>query len=388
MSQRFKISYKWEKLEEQGQCFQWKDAEKICNTLNIFLSLYVGKFNIDINGYNTDLDLAPDFSTIFEYIPSVLEALKKDTNSPVEFDFFEQGTVLGMWMERQGKFIDIKFEIAPGTSINHAHMPQEYISVPAHEFLSEWTNFTKNILKVLLQIQPELANDDSYIKYSNRINAVSEHAADLKISFGDSSTNNEDIFTGQQSLSEQMRVLKEQQCTVQYYWEESETENDFVANPNEDQLIRSLSYFIAHHKGQILGNMGGEKFCLDLKKDLQAVFKSLPSVLRKLTNDTDELIKLDISENDLALFLNRKDNEISALFAIPSRTEEGYKVLSDSPNSMSAHRFLEQWTHFAREILSMLIQQSPTLVEDKSYQEYVNKIIFVEDALRSFLIAS
>jgi hypothetical protein len=387
MSQIFKVSYHWEKREKEGNCFQWIDAEKIYNALNVFLSLYSGKFNIYIDGYNTGLDLDPDLSTVFEYIPLTLEALEKETNSPCELDFFEQGTVLGMWMERQGEYISVRFDIAPGTSLNHAHMPQENVLVPAHEFLSEWAKFIQDILQAILQIQPELAEEESFITYSSRINAVSSYATKLGSRAVDSLTKDADSINSQQTLNRQSELLSDQQCTVEYYWEELETKNAISENPDEDALTHRLRSFIAHHKGQILGNMGGERFCLDLKKDLQAVFKSLPSALMKLTNDTDDLVKLDISENDLALFLSRKGDEISALFAIPSRTEEGYKVLSDRPNVMSAHRFLEQWTRFVRAILNELTQQTPTLIKDKSYQDYVNKIILVEEALSSSLIA-
>jgi hypothetical protein len=388
MNQNFKISYKWEKLEEPDYYEPWVDVEQVYNSFSFFLTQYSGKFKIDINGNATVLNLDPDLITIFKYIPTVLETLEENTDTPVMFHFFEQGTALGMLMERQGSYIDVRFEMAPGTSINHIHMPQTNSSVPAHEFLSEWAQLMKDILKDLLQLQPELASDDSYVKYFNRINSVSDYAAKLKTSFGESSTDNAAIDSAQQNHSEQTALLKAQQCLVEYYWEELETRSNFVEKFNEDQLSNCLSYFIAHHKGQILGDMGGERFCLDLQKDLQAVFKSLPSVLTKLTNDTDDLVKLDISENDLALFLSRKGDEISALFAIPSRTEEGYEVLSDSPNSMPAYRFLEQWTRFIRDILATLTKQNPTLVEDKSYQEYVSKVAFVEDALSKSLVAS
>jgi hypothetical protein len=262
------------------------------------------------------------------------------------------------------------------------------VLVPAHEFLSEWAKFTQDILQAILQIQPELAEEESFITYSSRINAVSSYATELGSRAVDSSTKDADSTNSQQTLNSQSELLSDQQCTVEYSWEELETKNAILENPDEDALTHRLRYFIAHHKGQILGNMGGERFCLDLQKDLQAVFKSLPSVLTKLTNDTDNLVKLDISENDLALFLSRKGDEISALFAIPSRTEEGYEVLSDSPNSMPAYRFLEQWTRFIRDILATLTKQNPTLVEDKSYQEYVSKVAFVEDALSKSLVAS
>jgi hypothetical protein len=388
MNQNFKISYKWEKLEEPDYYEPWVDVEQVYNSFSFFLTQYSGKFKIDVNGNATVLNLDPDLITIFKYIPTVLETLEESTDTPVMFHFFEQGTALGMWMDRQGSYINVRFEMAPGTSINHIHMPQANSSVPAHEFLSEWAQLMKDIFKDLLQLQPELASDDSYVKYSNRINAVSDYAAELKTSFGESSTDNAAIDSAQQNHSEQTALLKAQQCIVEYYWEELEAKSNLIEKPNENQLSNCLNYFIAHHKGQILGDMGGERFCLDLQKDLQAVFKSLPSALIKLTNDTNDLVKLDISENDLALFLSRKGDEISALFAIPSRTEEGYQVLSDRPNVMSAHRFLEQWTRFVRAILSELTQQTPTLIKDKSYQDYVNKIILVEEAISSFLVAS
>jgi hypothetical protein len=388
MSQIFKILYQWENREEPGYYNAWVDVEQIYNSLKFFLTKYAGEFQICVDNDLTYLDLSPDLSTIFKHIPTVLETLEKNENIPVMFYFFEEGTMLKMWMERQGEYISVRFDIAPGTSLNHAHMPQEDVLVPAHEFLSEWAKFIQDILQAILQIQPELAEEESFITYSSRINAVSSYATELGSRAVDSSTKDADSTNSQQTLNRQSELLSDQQCTVEYYWEELETKNAISENPDEDVLTHRLRSFIAHHKGQILGNMGGERFCLDLKKDLQAVFKSLPSALMKLTNDTDDLIKLDISENDLALFLSRKGDEISALFAIPSRTEEGYKVLSDRPNVMSAHRFLEQWTRFVRAILSELTQQTPTLIKDKSYQDYVNKIILVEEAISSFLVAS
>lgn len=99
MSQAFEISYWWEHLSKPGYCVEMVDATRVFISLNYFLSIYEEEFVIHVQEHDACFDLRPDLSTIFEDIPVVLKQLTTDTKSPVEFDFFEEGTAVGILME-------------------------------------------------------------------------------------------------------------------------------------------------------------------------------------------------------------------------------------------------------------------------------------------------
>jgi hypothetical protein len=172
MSQTFEISYWWETLSEPSYFLEIVDATKISIALDYFLSLYEGQFMIRVEGHEACFDLRPDLSTIFEEIPLVLERLTTNTESPVEFDFFEQGTDVGMLMERREDKITICFETAPGSGQRFKFLPDDRIPVPANEFLEQWLQFIRSVLDALVKLQPELVNDESYQKYRTRLDIV------------------------------------------------------------------------------------------------------------------------------------------------------------------------------------------------------------------------
>jgi hypothetical protein len=178
MGQVFEISYGWTKREEPLCKTGWIDTEPVLNAFEVFLGVCQGEFEIRVDRYGIPLDLDPDLSTIFEYIPSILESLEKDTDAPVMFDFFEQGTEFEMWMERAGEFVKLWFVIIGGGGRTEMTVPQKHYGprleflIPSHEFLGEWVRFTNAILKAMLELQPELEQEASYVRYSNRINGI------------------------------------------------------------------------------------------------------------------------------------------------------------------------------------------------------------------------
>lgn len=157
MSRTFNISYSWEKLSEPDYFFEIVDATKIFTSLSYFVSVYKG------------------LSTIFKDIPLVLSKLTKDTHSPVEFDFFEQGADVGMFMERQGDTIKVRFETSGASAMRFQFLPDTSILVSAWEFLGQWLQFITTILDALVELQPELVLDESYKEYVTYLKVVEEH---------------------------------------------------------------------------------------------------------------------------------------------------------------------------------------------------------------------
>lgn len=171
MSQTFEISYWWEKLSEPGYFLEMLDT-RVFLALYYFLSIYEGEFTIRFQEHEACFDLRPDLSTIFKEIPLVLEQLTTDTESPVEFYFFEQGTDVGMWMERQGTQITVRFETESGSAERFKFLPDTKIPVLADEFLEQWLQFVRAVLDALVNLQPDLVNDESYHKYRSQLNVV------------------------------------------------------------------------------------------------------------------------------------------------------------------------------------------------------------------------
>lgn len=172
MSQTFEIFYWWEKLSKPSYFLEIVDTTRVSVALDYFLSIYKGEFAISLQGHEACFDLRPDLSTIFEDIPLVLEKLTTDTESPVEFYFFEQGTEVGMWMERQGDQITVRFETATGSGEIYKFLPDTKIPVLADEFLDQWLQFVRAVLDALVNLQPDLVNDESYHTYRSQLDVV------------------------------------------------------------------------------------------------------------------------------------------------------------------------------------------------------------------------
>ena len=137
--------------------------------LERFLAIYAGQFVVSINDLGLHFDFRPDLSTVFEELPDVLEALTSDTDAPVELHFYEQGTDLAFWLERHANIISIRFTKGLSVGRRFVDLPEVTYSVPANVFLDEWIRFAQAVLDALLALQPDLASDESYQEYHNRL---------------------------------------------------------------------------------------------------------------------------------------------------------------------------------------------------------------------------
>ena len=104
MTNTFKINYLWTQQNDPwlSEEEEFTDVSPLFLSLQQFLSLHEGTFQVQIDNLSIPFDLDPDLSTIFEEIPEVLEHLITESNLPTELDFFEQGTALCWKLERDG----------------------------------------------------------------------------------------------------------------------------------------------------------------------------------------------------------------------------------------------------------------------------------------------
>jgi hypothetical protein len=174
MSDSFKIIYNWEKQNEPYRFDEedFSDITVVALCLERFLSIYEGTFLVRINEFDLLFYLDPDLSTIFEELPGVLEALTANTDSPVELRFFEQGTELSFWMERQADSINFRIvdELIDGK--RSTELPVSVLPIQANVFLNEWVRFANAVLDALVELQPDLTGDQSYLEYRDRLLAL------------------------------------------------------------------------------------------------------------------------------------------------------------------------------------------------------------------------
>lgn len=171
MNDLFKITYF---CEERGTPFHfdmedYADVSPLYLCMERFLSAYQGEFVLKIGDIDLTFEFRPDLSTIFDELPNALETLTSETASPVELYFFEQGTDLTLWIERHLDIISLSFEKGPAVGKRFTDLTEERFSVPSHVFLSEWIRFAQSVLELLSNFQPDIANDESYQEYRNRL---------------------------------------------------------------------------------------------------------------------------------------------------------------------------------------------------------------------------
>jgi hypothetical protein len=167
----FKITCSWTK-HSQSFVFleeEYEDVTPLFLALEHFLSVYEGKFVLQVGDLSLYFDLRPDLSTIFEDVLDVLESLTQETQTPAKIYFYEQGTDITLLLLRAGTTITIELVKGPSVGKQFAQLPDTPLSVWADMFLKEWVQFLQTVLNALVALQPELVNDESYQEYFDRL---------------------------------------------------------------------------------------------------------------------------------------------------------------------------------------------------------------------------
>ncbi len=151
---------------------EFTDVSTIFLSLQHFLSLHEGTFQVQIDNLSIPFDLDPDLSTIFEEIPEVLEHLTTETELPTELDFFEQGTDLCWKLKRDGDKISVRFIKGSEAGMPYRNLPDETIWLDAQVFITEWSNFIQAVLIALAELEPNLIEEESYQEYKSRLKSL------------------------------------------------------------------------------------------------------------------------------------------------------------------------------------------------------------------------
>lgn len=167
----FKITYRWERRSDPwlSEEEEFTDVTPLFLGLQHFLSLYNGRFEVQIDNLTIPLDFDPDLSTIFNELPDVLEHLTSEKESPIELDFFEEGTALCWILERSDEVISVRLIKGSDAGTPYKDLPDKTFWVEANLFLSEWIYFIKVVLVALTELQPNLIEEESYQEYTTRL---------------------------------------------------------------------------------------------------------------------------------------------------------------------------------------------------------------------------
>ncbi|APR87175.1 hypothetical protein A7982_12524 [Minicystis rosea] len=171
MSESFEISYAWKQRAEPWKPFQYAGGARVINALMRFEALYEGNFTVRVAQFEAVFDLCEDLSLIFEDLPNRLTSLLVDTEEPVTIELQEQEIDAAFWLERRADLVLVELRVGtapPGLQ----GFPQRVFPVAAGQFLGEWARFLFAILDVLVEIEPDLAGEESYLAYRRRVVAI------------------------------------------------------------------------------------------------------------------------------------------------------------------------------------------------------------------------
>jgi hypothetical protein len=172
MAVHFKLTWHWREREVPSEfspeIFEQWSATFGC--MRRFIALYEGTFKVQVGEIVVSLDLDPDLSTIFEYLPGALKDLA--SGAYAEICFFEQGTDLALELRRAGYETAIHFRVGDYAASQFRSLPQTEFRVSTVEFLSKWIAFARAVLAMLITIEPSLAEDESYRNYQEALSRV------------------------------------------------------------------------------------------------------------------------------------------------------------------------------------------------------------------------
>ncbi|MBI1926590.1 hypothetical protein HYR99_20405 [Candidatus Poribacteria bacterium] len=178
------MSIKTFDIQYKGFAKNWHfDENDVVDVTELQLALLkfaTGKnryWSIFINGLELPFQYSPDLTTIFDEIPDVLEELLQNRKAPVELYFFEQGTDLSLWFSRDREMILVTFEKHEFCGKPYDHLSEsEPQAISIVEFYSAWFRFLDELLALLVQENPHLAEAPSYLEYKYRIEQIRRKA--------------------------------------------------------------------------------------------------------------------------------------------------------------------------------------------------------------------
>lgn len=172
--ENFKLYLELEPNLSGRRMHYYADGSKLDNAFTDFINRYSGLFFIEISGNCLQLDLFPDFSMIFDEIPTLLlRAINggdKDETSNIWF--VEQDIDLRLYMKIMEDKLELSVEVAPRSKNDlYIHNGSKWI-VDRRTFFFEWIALLRHVLDQMIMMDPSLPKERSYSIYKNRVDEV------------------------------------------------------------------------------------------------------------------------------------------------------------------------------------------------------------------------
>ena len=132
------------------------------------MALNDGTFTIQVADVQASFWLQGDLTMISEKLPPALE-WSASAAGPAQLYLAEQGVDLKLLFERRADQVQFRFFKQPHVSPNYADLPNTTFSVATTIFLVEWNWFTNQILDALVEREPALALERSYLDHRMQI---------------------------------------------------------------------------------------------------------------------------------------------------------------------------------------------------------------------------
>lgn len=170
---------------------------------------------------------------------------------------------------------------------------------------------------------------------------------------------------------------------ITYSWEKRSVPQRFDEDDYVDlaAVVLSLEHFVAIYQGQFVVHIHDNDLLFDLRPDLTTIFEELPNVLEALTTKTKVPVKLHFYEQgtDLTFLLERQEDTIFIRFVKGPSVGKQFVNLPETTFSVHADLFLHEWVYFVRAVLKALITLQPELETEESYQQYLKRIIVIQN---------
>jgi hypothetical protein len=172
----FDLTFHWSARTEPHpfDTEDYSDASPTFIALEKFLSEHDGSFTIQIGSLELRFDLDPDLSTVFESIPSVLNAVSKAAidGTTSELHFFEQGSGIEIELEKHGEALWLSIQKGSTVGQRFRNLPDGTYPVSRRLFAEKWARFIDAVLRQIAASSPAVLDDPSYVAQQTAVEAA------------------------------------------------------------------------------------------------------------------------------------------------------------------------------------------------------------------------
>lgn len=180
--ENFKLELILNHNQNEHKLHYFTDGSLLDNAFTDFVNKYTGSFCVRMGQEVLKMDFFPDFSMIFEEVPSLLlNAILTghENNVLAESPYLwisEQDIELRLHLSVQFKYVNLLVLVAPRSKYDLYAFNNLKKVIDRKVFFQEWLKLLCFVLSEMLIIAPYLAQDQGYIAYKNQLDEIDKMA--------------------------------------------------------------------------------------------------------------------------------------------------------------------------------------------------------------------